>query len=693
MNILWFYELTYKYVKNNICRLKDFKLLRKGRYAKGYYRLHCGFDIETTQIMELKQAYMYIWVCVIDEHVILGSEWTEFLQLLDWLQKALKLSKTHRLIIWIHNLNYELSFLYKWLNITECFAREKRKAIYVTHNECIELHDSMMITNSSLDYLAKNYTKTQKLVGDLDYSVMRNKTDGRKMKGKSLQYVINDGVILKEFSEFIWSEYIDKSNFLPLTKTGIVRKKVKDLVTEQNRNGVLYCYPDQELYCVMLNEGFRGGYVHANYIYVGKTLDDVDSWDITSSYPATMFHNNFCMDKFKKVDLDKLDKKVFDNYVNSMSCFMVITFEGIKNKTTHSIESGSKCRRLEGATLDNGRVVSASLMTVAITQIDYAIYKMYYKWESMTIHVMHTARQGKLPQYLLQPLLETYSRKNALKVQGLSGTLEYMLQKNDVNSFYGMCVYRHPVFDITLTKEGWNKKDTEQTFEKLASKDFLLPQWGLEITAYSRYKLLKMVYDMDRLNKKVYKTDISDVIYCDTDSIKFRNGWKYYDLFKKVNKKIEKINRGMFPGDVNMLDIGTFDNETKIPGKPCYFRFKTLGAKRYIYVSRGGKKNTFGSTISGLKKGVMQEHYKNNKHRYKKNGDIGIFDMFENGLEIEVSHKLVPHYEDNATEHVVNGETMSELTSCCLYPVTFKITMNKLWLLYLSSIPDKFRKI
>ncbi len=686
----WFDEVDEKEIKM-LTRLANFHPVRKGRYYKGYYEIHCAFDIETTNIINKKLSFMYIWQFQLNDLTILGNKWIDFVNLLEMLQKVLKLNKTHRLIVWVHNLKFETQFMRKWLDITEVFAREVREPMYIVHNSCIEFHDSMMISGSSLEQLAKTYTKTKKLKGDLDYNVLRNSGDARKMTKKEIAYCENDVRILKEFSEFIWKTYIKPFNFLPLTKTGIVRKKIKDKVTDDNRNAIHYCYPSHNLYKLMMNYGFRGGFVHANCIYVNKTLSEIDSFDITSSYPASMYHNYFAMDKFRKVKLSCITKDSFNECVEKMSCIILISFYDVKNRTTHSIESTSKCIELVNPIRDNGRIVTCDKMTVCINQIDFKIYKMFYKWSKIEIHEMYVTRQGRLPKYLLNVLFESYNGKNELKKRGLKDTIEYKLKKEEVNSMYGCCVTKHPEYDILLNDE-WESVPTSKSYEDIIERDFLLPQWGCEITSYSRYKLLKMIYDMDCLNRDKYNCNISDIIYSDTDSIKFKNGWKYYNLFNEVNGKIEKMNYELFNGNPNMLDLGTFDNESEVQGLPAYRTFKTIGAKRYIAVKNKKEKNEFESTIAGLGKQMLVTFYRKNRYKFKRECK-SIFDIFADGLQIDFTGKLASCYNDEETNFNVNGELMREKSSLALYPVEFKLTLDSAWINYLNSLPINYRKL
>ncbi len=69
------------------------------------------------------------------------------------------------------------------------------------------------------------------------------------------------------------------------------------------------------------------------------------------------------------------------------------------------------------------------------------------------------------------------------------------------------------------------------TYCKLCANNVLLPQWGIWVTAHSRYKLVSMIYDIET------KTH-SEVIYYDTDSIYYTNRDSCKTLIYNFNNKI-----------------------------------------------------------------------------------------------------------------------------------------------------------
>ena len=185
--VIWFDALTLDKLKEHTTNRDAWHYGRgKNRYEIVY---ECaGFDIETTSIHteDTHNAYMYIWSFTYNDLTILGSYWEEFLTLLDMLKTILDLNPTRRLLCFIANMRFEFQFMRKWLNVTSSFFIEERQPLYVIHDYVIEFRDALQISGGNLATLAKNYTKTQKLVGDLDYTILRNHSDAKKMSRKEL---------------------------------------------------------------------------------------------------------------------------------------------------------------------------------------------------------------------------------------------------------------------------------------------------------------------------------------------------------------------------------------------------------------------------------------------------------------------------------------------------------------------------
>ena len=654
------YEVTDSQI-----HISNFIQMGKGKHAWKLAVAYCGFDIETTNMIDrennVKEAYMYHWQFSFNDIVIYGRKWKEFVYLINKIEKVNGFRNNVKLIVWVANLSFEFQYMRKWLHITRLFAKEKRQPLLVEHNGWLQFREALSISGGNLEQLAKDYCKTQKLVGDLDYSINRNSCTLLTEKEKS--YCENDVVILKEFSEYIFDKYIIPNRKIPMTKTGLLRDEVKTNIKDLKKVNdiMMQLFPTEKEYRICMNWIFRGGYVHSNVLHTGIILYDVYSYDITSSYPAVMLHNdNYPVSKFAKKDIHC--ESELRELCNKYAVYFIAEFENIKNTTLHSIESRNKIIDFsKDAVFDNGRLVKASYIKVMLTDIDYKIYNMFYQWDEINITFCKYAKRGKLPNYLLITLSDEYTKKATLKKKGKQETTEYMISKQKVNSFFGMCVTRFHFDNIVYENDEWTTTN-DFDYLKEVSKQFLSPFWGIWITANARYNLLSNLYKIGE-----------DSVYCDTDSIKFLNADKHMQVFDEWNKNMIAINKAMCAErnlDFDIFsDLGCFDLDGQ------YEKMKTLGSKRYL-VKENEK---YKATIAGLPKKVIPSLAEKG---------INPFELFENEMEIDISesHKLTTCYNDNETSCVVDGELMTEKSSVALYEIPFKLSITNEYRNYINYI-------
>ena len=652
-------------VKDYQLHIGEFLQMGIGKHAWKLAKAYCGFDIETTNMIDrennIKEAYMYHWQFSFNDIVIYGRKWKEFKYLINKIEKVNRFRDNVKMVVWVANLSFAFQFMRKWLKITRLFAKEERQPLLVEHNGWLQFREALSISGGNLEQLAKDYCTTKKLVGDLDYSIKRNSCTLLTEKEKA--YCENDVVILKEFSEYIFDKYIIPNRKIPMTKTGLLRDEVKANIKDLKKVNdiMMMLFPNEKEYRICMNWLFRGGYVHSNVLHTGMMLYDVYSYDITSSYPAVMLHNdNYPVSKFAKKEINC--ESELQDLCNNYAVYFIAEFESIKNTTLHSIESRNKIIEYsKDAVFDNGRLVKASYIKVMLTDIDYAIYKMFYEWESIEVTFCKYAKREKLPNYLFLTLSEEYTKKATLKKQGKQDTTDYMINKKKVNSFFGMCVTRFHFDNISYENEEWTTTN-DFDYLKEVSKQFLSPFWGIWVTANARYNLLSNLYKIG-----------DDAVYCDTDSIKFINADKHIHVFNDWNENMIAVNKAMciernLDFDI-FSDLGCFDLDGK------YEQMKTLGSKRYL-VKENGK---YKATIAGLPKKVIPSLAEKG---------INPFDLFENEMEIDIanSNKLTTCYNDNETSCIVDGELMSEKSSVALYEIPFKLSITNEYKNYINYI-------
>ena len=684
------------------------------RKKVNYLNIPCAFDIETSSFYkksrhmdcEEKQAIMYIWMLSINGTVFIGRTYEELLSFLDLVYKRFKLHENRRIILYVHNLSFEFQFLQHWFKWSKVFSLDKRKPIQATTIDGIEFRCSYLLSGYKLETVAKNLHthKIEKMVGDLDYSVIRNSKT--ILTDEELQYCINDVQIVVAYITELIEQCGDISK-IPLTKTGFVRNICRNACLSQKDKKEYKKYkrfihslnitPDE--FC-QLQDAFAGGFTHANPLYANETIDDVDSFDFTSSYPYVAISERFPM-KTSRLVMVK-NKEEFEKYIKLYCCLFDIKFTKIKSKVYFdNYISKSHCKTCINSVENNGRIVSADEITLSITEQDYLIIKAMYEWEDMQIRRFRIYERGYLPTQLVKVILQKYNDKTTLK--GVIGKeSEYLNSKENVNSIYGMMV-TNPCRDEIFYEQEWTsqKPDLENAIKLYNSsvKRFLFYPWGVWITAYARKNLFLGILNFRE-----------DYVYADTDSCKIRNKSRHMDFIEYYNKNvIKKLEMAMkyhgldieltrpknIKGEVCQIGIWDFDGH--------YDKFKTLGAKRYMIMHKASEKekelyprqvykgNFYNLTVAGLRKDYAIPYLLDT---YKEN----IFKYFNENLYIPPEHtgKMTHTYLDFEQKGVITdyqGNTAEyyEKSSLHLENCDYSLSLTDQYIQFLFGIKNYIR--
>lgn len=625
-----------------------------------YYNLAMSFDIETSsfyedkngviytnddyrklknQVRADKKAIMYIWQFAIEENVIIGRTWNDFLYFCKKLYDFLNLKERY-IVVYVHNLSYEFQFICKWFNWIDIFADSERKPIKATTDTHFIFKCSYRLSGYSLEVLANNLKShnIKKMMGDLDYNLIRNsKTPISK---EELKYCENDVLIVTSYIDEQINEFgnIEK---IPLTQTGKVRRYVRKQCF-QNKE---YQYFIKELTIekpeyLMLKNAFMGGFTHCNAMYTNKICKNVTSYDFTSSYPTVLISEKYPMSKGKEVYITTETELL--NLIKNYCVLVDIQFINIKSSFMYEqIISYSKCRNIKNPLINNGRIVQADTLTISCTDIDFLNIKDFYKWDSMKIGLCYIYKKDYLPKEFIKTILHLYKSKTELK--GVDGKeVEYLHSKELLNSLYGMCVTSIVHDTVSFNGAEWTTEngnlDEELKNYNTDKNRFLFYHWGVWCTAYARNNLYTGIKECK-----------DDYIYSDTDSIKIFNADKHQKYFEEYNKwivkKLEKcLNYHKIPLDY--ISPKTIKGETKTLGiwdfDGFYTDFKTLGAKRYIF----RKDNKLSITVCGLSKKSGKEFIENQKKPFL---------FFNDGMYVDCEYtgKMTHTYIDKEIENVI----------------------------------------
>lgn len=619
-----------------------------------------------------KFAICYVWQFSINDNVFWGRTLEDFK---DFLQE-LEYYEPHKKIVYIHNFSFEFQFLINVLQFDYVFARQARKPLFAEWNT-YQFRCSYFLTNMSLAVWAEQRKlKVKKLVGDLDYTVLR--TPKTKLTDTELAYCFNDVLVmyygLQQYKEK-YGHIID----IPFTQTGEVRKEVIERMNVSSeykyRKRCLKLIPETIEDYSLLCDCFMGGYTHSNAVHTDIVLDNVCSKDISSSYPTVM-----CLEKYPMTYFEETIP--CDDYFNNDNYSYIITFdvEHLRSKRWNTWLSFSKCTKIKGYSLDNGRVLKADFVQLSLTNVDYEMFQLCYDFENLNIIDFRVSSNDYLSPTFVKYILELYGNKTTLKGIEEQEPL-YMKSKQYVNSMYGMMVTKNITDTIEFEEDRWKKEllNENSFYTKIASekkklsKTFGAFQFGVWVTAYARRNLWQGILALDY-----------NVVYCDTDSIKYIDCDS--NFFNEYNEKIAEreneradmlgIPREKFcPKDRNCVShrLGIFDDDGQ------YQKFKTLGAKKYCYVDNDNKLHM---TVSGVRKSAVSQ-----LHNIEEFKDGTVFD-------VEHAQKLLMTYIDDMTTIVWNKGQYDEFYSkyqygICAQPTTYSLGITDDYESILTMVQNK----
>lgn len=472
-----------------------------------------------------------------------------------------------------------------------------------------------------------------------------------------------------------------------------------------------------------MKETYCGGFTHSNPALTGEVLEDVASFDFTSSYPTVMVSEEFPTGMYARVNyskdefLKKLKNKHKDHkaYMFKLSWKSIINNEVPDNYLSSSKVFNNKSGKLiedDNSSVDmvlNGRVDYCEDGFTYITDVDWETITQAYDIEEPEFSDIMEFNTSFLPQPIVMSIFYLYEQKTKLKhVKGKER--DYMRSKEQLNGVYGMTV-QSPVSPIIIyhkdehiwseTSDNDNKSVMKllDEYNKSAGR-FLYYPWGIYTAAYARRNLWKGIIACG-----------SDYIYSDTDSVKILHKEKHMKFINEYNEKIvAKIHKvcdyykipyeKSSPKDINGIShqLGIWDADDGF-----YSYFKTLGAKRYIDVDKDS--DEFESTIAGLSKteGSKWMIEKSGvKHEGNKlSGDVTpLFDLFNDNMTVpaestgKMSHTYVNYYNGfDIKDFQGNVDKIPNGMGCFLENAGFTLNMDQQFMEAAERFKEGYRLV
>lgn len=646
-----------------------------------YSPIILGYDIETstTEYEDTKVAYPYLHGIIKTNFKHISKlDYSEKLQyhafrtnkdVLDFFEE-INNSTNERVLCYVHNLSYEYSFLAGMI-------KEKYGTIYDIENGSIpsdyymgdsprkpfkvvfpalpniEFRCSYKILNKSLAKVGESIG-LPKLEKQDNYQSQYTPWDN--LPQEEYEYNKRDievtlyGVMYMATQGKEW--FAKNTNDLAkiYSVTSYNKLCVQSMMGNRNtwyfRNHNLKLKPQNMQEYSILDRAYVGGYTHANIYYNDVDLSDVHSIDLTSAYPSNMVGFKYPTKMIKGTyKMYSQMQKVYDK-VGFIGLFK---FKNIKCVNDMSYISRSKCISIsKDCVLDNGKVLKASELTIYVNEIQYNLIKKLYTYDECLVdddNLLIMSKYKSLPKYYTDCIYQYAKQKTELKhtletlkegtEEYISTAYELMKTKNILNGLYGTHGMRYIRPELVFDGEKYtfrNPANVDEILEKAKNKYF-----DLVIAIYTTTYTHKVLFDAIIYLQK----NNAEIVYCDTDSIKFFadnvttekvKNW-VQEINDKMVKEIENTQGLKFNKDFGFI---SFDYEK------CYKNFKTLGAKKYTYQLQDGY---IGVTIAGVPKTF--EKWVNNQ--YRRGRMHYTFDWFTYNTTIphEITNKLTTNYQDD----------------------------------------------
>lgn len=597
------------------------EVCRKGKNRNRiyYYNYPCAFDIETTTIKagELDYigtedsppiAFPYLFQWNIYGKVIMCRTYPQALQIFDWLAEYFGTGSNCRLILFVHNLQYEHQFFKGLWHIEpeKCFAIDEHHPLTIVLKNGLMFRDSYKMTNMSLETLTKDWSNHYIKVKEImDYSQLR--TPYTELDHDTLLYSaldvlsLTDGItgFLKAKNEPIYTKCPTSTSFIRAELKKRVGIGVKNRSKEQKRYfDILAQQTVNEDQYQLLKDLFRGGNTHANRKYTGQYLKDLLHYDITSAHPCQMV----CEPEYPIGAWHELDRGTSIENIellekNGYCCMLKVALINCRIKEDVPVPyiSLAKMQIIKGAELklsDNGRYLGGlDIISISIFGAEWEIVKNQYYFDDAIVLNGYFSIKSYLPDIVRKYILELYAKKTELK--GLEDkAIEYALAKTYINGIFGMAATSYVFSGFTMTdnniipNEEKNASEALIRFQKGTSY-FMCYSWGA-VTAMLTRKYLQAMIDTAGYN---------NFVYCDTDSIFAINSPELEQRMKELENRItahhRKCGLELIYYDIKGKphELGGLDKESNVD-------FKTFGAKKYITVENG----KLTCTIAGVPK-------------------------------------------------------------------------------------------
>jgi len=653
------YEGYYLRQFNNLCILPK-EYIKRGKIA--YFEEFLTLDTETSHIpyvlkdngqVDKEKALTWVYQFAICSYNALytGRTCREIKTFYDNLLATNDIDNNCRLVTYIHNASYDLSYLIPYFSEwgqPKVIAIATHKIISLSYDNGLVFKCSYKLSNKSLEGWSSDLgTEHKKLIGYVDYNAIHYQDS--ELTQNDWYYQFNDVIVLREclLKQFAINNHNVATT--PLTSTGYIRemtyKSYREAINKEGnkiRDAFTNAYLTTETYTVCKNE-MSGGITHGNRRHANKRIDprqynkrynksfyikhrDFDSHYPTNQichekgYPIGRFIHHYHYDKlhsFSIQDIFALTKEkcvMIDIIIKDLKLKdknTVLPYAQYSHFTRHDTKDNVYIT-------DNGRILQMNGMSkISVNEIDLKWLVKQYKFDYIITDV-YTSTRGNLPSWLTDVIKELYKKKtdykNAIKKvkeekqETFEMEIELLRIKALLNSIYGMSATDIIRLSYTVDELGQWKvgEEIENIGEIIANyykgkKNCMRFEWGCYTTSWARDELMTF-YELIT-SKSILKDNA--FLYADTDSIFYISDDELEAVINNYNKELEQKSLKM--GWYVTLDNGKIKTFNRFDDEEDDIKiFKFLHAK--CYAMECGDNNKLECTVAGVPKRILTDN-------------------------------------------------------------------------------------
>lgn len=563
----------------------------------------------------------------------------EFIDYISDLSKRMKLSTERRLVIYIHNASYDLSYLLPYIQKyypgkeeRHCIMHGEHKIIQY-YQGGLEFRCSYLLSGVSLERWSKEMNvEHQKQVGLYDYDAIIYQDS--ELDLQSLTYDEYDVLAMQECFDKQLEAHDDYIASVPLTSTGYARRYLRNKC-EADRYYRQEYFLDNRLNLdsmVMCLDGYAGGYTHNNrykkskvqisYTYNnGNLKGNIKHRDFRSHYPSQLRtypmpygepelyydirdHESYFALHNHDIGIDEL----IDMYPDYFSmCEIEVDGMILKDmKITMPFMQVSKIplkTRSDGYRMlaDNGRLITyIGTFRTTVDNITLRILRDQYNFSYRIIQA-YRFKTKPCPKPIADAIDKLFKDKSDYKIlwkkyqkehgefheKTIEAAFKLLQSKKLLNSIYG-CFATSPLrddYDIDFEHYNQDSGELEPFITNKCNKEKALDDYYKKRSSFLFYPVGVACTAAARFELYQYLCTIGyeNVLYVDTDSI-------FYLTSPEIEAKVEALN-----AEKNK----TAPYITNIKGEKIYYdvfeeepdiiAFKGLHSKCYGYITESNE--------------------------------------------------------------------------------------------------------